>query len=229
MKMNFDEAWRFLKAMDPKVLRTKKGIPFTFSFRGESIVFRPREGQGNEKSQSMKRFSHFFNLFFVEGKRDREDFRNLIGDKSPSGTYSYFMPVFRMIEDCENEPTIDMASAGIEVPKRIETKSFRFIRDTAQSRWLKVLYNWRCQLCGTRIQLTGELWYAEAHHIRPLGRGHDGPDAANNILVVCPNHHVMLDFGSIRLDSTEIALCEGHKLGAEFIEYHNRKIYGKVC
>jgi len=227
MKMNFDEAWRFLKAMEPKVLRTKKGIPFTFSFRGESIIFRPRDGQSNEKSQSMKRFFRFFNLYFVEGKRDREDFRNLTGDKSPSGAYSYFMPVFRMIEECENDPTSDMAPPGGEVPVRVETKSFRFIRDTAQGRWLKVLYQWKCQLCGFTIQLPDGRWYAEAHHIRPLGRGHDGPDVANNILVVCPNHHAMLDFGSIRLDMIEIAKCEGHKIGSEFMEYHNREIYGK--
>ena len=226
--MKFDEAWRSLKAMEPKALHTETGEPFTFAFREDSIVYYPRGGEGNEKPQSMERFSYFFHKYFDEGKRDREDFRNLTGKKSPSGAFSYFMPVFEMIRACENEPAIDMDPVGVEGPARVEVKSYRFIRNTAQGNWLKVMYHWRCQLCGTRIRLPGDRWYAEAHHIRPLGRGHADPDVAINIIVVCPNHHAMLDFGGIRLDRDEIAACDGHELATEFIDYHNREIYGRV-
>jgi putative restriction endonuclease len=35
--------------------------------------------------------------------------------------------------------------------------------------------------------------YAEACHIKPLGRPHNGPDTPENILCLCPNCHVLFD------------------------------------
>ena len=35
--------------------------------------------------------------------------------------------------------------------------------------------------------------YAEGAHIRPLGSPHDGPDKLENVLCLCPNHHVLFD------------------------------------
>lgn len=46
----------------------------------------------------------------------------------------------------------------------------------------------------TRLEgLTG--LYAEAAHVRPLGSPHNGPDTPDNILCLCPNHHVLFDHG----------------------------------
>jgi len=59
-----------------------------------------------------------------------------------------------------------------------------------------------------------------------LGGVHAGPDISVNIIVVCPNHHAMLDLGVIELDAAKIRCKEGHELASEFIEYHNSKIYG---
>jgi hypothetical protein len=51
-------------------------------------------------------------------------------------------------------------------------------------------------MCGTRLEgLAGP--YAEAAHIRPLGAPHHGPDTPENILCLCPNHHVLLDHGGV--------------------------------
>jgi predicted restriction endonuclease len=62
------------------------------------------------------------------------------------------------------------------------------------------LHEYRCQICGKRIALPDGGFYAEAHHIRPLGSPHNGPDHVGNILCVCPNHHVALDYLCLRLD-----------------------------
>jgi putative restriction endonuclease len=51
-------------------------------------------------------------------------------------------------------------------------------------------------MCGTRLQgLAGP--YAEAAHIRPLGTLHNGPHTTDNILCLCPNHHVLFDHGGV--------------------------------
>ena len=46
------------------------------------------------------------------------------------------------------------------------------------------LYDYRCQMCGTRLEgLAGP--YAEAAHIRSLGKPHHGPDTLDNLLCLC--------------------------------------------
>ena len=79
-------------------------------------------------------------------------------------------------------------------PRR-EATTLRIVRDTAVSRQVKAIHEFRCQVCG--IQLRGAAGpYAEAAHIRPLGAPHHGPDVLGNVLCLCPNHHVLFDLGS---------------------------------
>lgn len=100
----------------------------------------------------------------------------------------------------------------------------RIIRDTVMSRKVKSLHHSRCQLCGTSIKLPGDRNYAEGHHIIPLGKPHGGPDTPSNIIVVCPNHHAMLDLGCIELDLSALLAIPGHSISAASIDYHNRVI-----
>ena len=74
----------------------------------------------------------------------------------------------------------------------------RIVRDTRQARHIKELYDYRCQMCGTRLEDLA-ISYAEAAHIRPLGAPHNGPDTADNILCLCPNHHVLFDHGGVAI------------------------------
>ena len=59
-------------------------------------------------------------------------------------------------------------------------------------------YNY-CQICKTRIPLGKNSYYSEAHHIRPLGSNHKGPDIKENLVVLCPNHHAEFDYGVLRI------------------------------
>jgi hypothetical protein len=105
-------------------------------------------------------------------------------------------------------------------PQRVKQDIYRILRDTFLSRTIKALYNNCCQLCGQGIEINGH-YYAEAHHIRPLGKPHNGPDTASNIIVLCPNHHVMCDYGAIKVDINHLNVHPDHNIGIEFIEYHN--------
>ncbi|MEV7229682.1 YDG/SRA domain-containing protein [Polymorphospora sp. NPDC051019] len=79
----------------------------------------------------------------------------------------------------------------------------RLARSTAVANGVKHLHSHRCQVCGLQLQ-TPAGPYAEAAHIRALGRPHNGPDVASNVLCLCPNHHVLFDTGAIYVDQTGI-------------------------
>tara|TARA_R110001583_G_scaffold74336_1_gene205945 strand:- start:723 stop:1385 length:663 start_codon:yes stop_codon:yes gene_type:complete len=110
-------------------------------------------------------------------------------------------------------------------PERRESITYRVLRDTALARKLKLLYENKCQICRNTIYLKSGATYSEAHHIKPLGREHNGPDVAENIVVLCPNHHVMCDYGAIELNLSELYVCSGHDLSETYIQYHNMNIH----
>lgn len=107
---------------------------------------------------------------------------------------------------------------------RVETVEYRVLRDTRLARALKTLHDNECQICGLSIDLANGVRYSEAHHIQPLGRPHDGPDVRGNILILCPNHHAMCDYGAIQLDVARLRTHPRHLLGNKFVAYHNERI-----
>lgn len=102
----------------------------------------------------------------------------------------------------------------------------RIVRDTRLVRVVKGLYENKCQICGDSLPLPSGQQYSEGHHLKPLGQPHNGPDSANNLLVLCPNHHVLCDFGAIVLDPTTLQIHPLHRLELEYIKYHNEIIVG---
>jgi len=116
--------------------------------------------------------------------------------------------------------------AGTKEPEREYTTTYRVLRDTNLARKLKLLHNNSCQICGLQIQLPNEKLYSEAHHIIPLGTPHNGSDTPENIIVLCPNHHVMCDYGAIELSLKDIKQISNHAVSKKSIEYHNEVIRG---
>jgi len=116
-------------------------------------------------------------------------------------------------------------STGNQEPRSFESITYRILRDTKLSRQLKHLHMNRCQICGSTIKLKSGKSYSEAHHIKPLGSSHRGPDTAENILILCPNHHVMCDYGAIELAASNLRVINGHKISNEYIRYHNENIF----
>jgi predicted restriction endonuclease len=91
--------------------------------------------------------------------------------------------------------------------------------------------------------LVGGGRYAETHHIRPLGRNHKGIDKETNMIVLCPNHHAMMDFGAIAIHPDQLTIISPessypqhpdplqlvqHPIGKEFLEYHMENIFNKM-
>lgn len=119
-------------------------------------------------------------------------------------------------------------NSGVELPSRVAQETYRILRDTQLARKIKLFYHSKCQICGEIIYLSNGEKYSEAHHIKPLGRPHNGSDVAGNIIILCPNHHVMLDCGVIELNKSQIRIHESHRIQSEYIEYHNQNIWNKI-
>ena len=111
----------------------------------------------------------------------------------------------------------------------------RVVRDTAVTRAVKRLYGYHCQVCGVQLD-TPPGPYAEAAHIRPLGRPHEGPDVLENVLCLCPNHHVQFDRWQFALaDGLVLIGIEGrlrvhprHAISAEHVRYHRAQYEAAV-
>lgn len=112
-----------------------------------------------------------------------------------------------------------------EPAPRCETTTYRVLRDTLLAREVKRWHDHKCQVCGDSIALPNGEQYAEAHHIKPLGAPHDGPDTAANILCLCPNHHVEFDYGARPLRLADLRSAPQHQLSEEYEAYHNQKIW----
>ena len=124
---------------------------------------------------------------------------------------------------------IAIDSRKLSQPEHVKQVTYRILRDTAKARRVKNINQFKCQACGKEpIKLTNGHLYAEAHHIRPLGRNHDGHDEEWNIICVCPDCHVKLDYGVMRLDKALLKAQSSHIISDESIDYHNTTIWGKV-
>jgi hypothetical protein len=125
----------------------------------------------------------------------------------------------------ESAPPTDVA-VDTEPPPRIPVSTYRVLRDTAIARQVKQLHGYRCQIsgCDHMLILPNGSPYAEAHHIKPLGGSHRGPDIESNIICVCPNHHAALDYGAITLDLSSLNTVPEHTIAPEFIRHHNTKV-----
>lgn len=122
------------------------------------------------------------------------------------------------------EPPTPEASDLSEPPERVKMTTYRILRDTAIARRVKALHGHRCQVCGLLLEGRGGRPYAEAHHIRPLGAPHHGPDSEDNVVCVCPNCHAQLDQGAIVLDLDRMRAHPEHRIDALHVAYHNKTI-----
>jgi len=113
-------------------------------------------------------------------------------------------------------------------PERFKTSITRIIRDTPTAKRMKNQYNFRCQICNTSIDLNHGKKYIEVHHIHPLSKG--GLDIESNMIVVCPNHHVLFDYSSIKfvgqdevlINKIKYSIKRLHDFDKKSLEYNNK-------
>jgi len=80
-----------------------------------------------------------------------------------------------------------------EIVKRVK-RNRRLVRD------LKRLYASRCQVCGFTFEKGRGGRYCEAAHLRPISLLEADLDIRDNLVILCPNHHKMLDHGAMSIE-----------------------------
>ena len=117
-------------------------------------------------------------------------------------------------------------ASDLEPPttQRVVSTVYRILRDTELARQIKKDHEYQCQICGHTIELPDGTRYAEAHHIRPLGHPHNGPDCVENLIVLCPNHHAMCDYGAIAISLADLRVKSRQRIDPRYVEYHNEKL-----
>lgn len=146
-------------------------------------------------------------LHLKNGIKSLGEYRKFDSNQAELHTYSSY---HFDNEEFNNEKTV-----------RITRKVNRVLRKAHLVRKIKNLYNNTCQVCGTQLALKNGDYYSEVHHIIPLGLPYSGPDKLSNMICVCPNHHALLDFKSIPLD-TSILMLTKHQLSQASLAHHNK-------
>jgi hypothetical protein len=125
----------------------------------------------------------------------------------------------------------------------IEFLTNRRRRDTKRVRELKVLYRNCCQICGEALVDIDGIGYSEVNHIQPLSE-HKGMDREVNMIVLCPNHHTLMDMGIITIDprdretilhvdennplhQTKLIMVK-HPLSEKCVQYHHDVIFNSM-
>jgi len=157
----------------------------------QGLPVRVSRGKNHKSSHSPKEGYRFDGIYFVTGHFQE------------TGKEGYNICRFKLEKGKSNETansTLNTTTIqyNSEADRRISIVQ-RLMRDSKISKEVKHLYNYICQVCGMSIELNG-IKYAEGAHIKPLGRPHNGSDSLENLLCLCPNHHVMFDLGAFAID-----------------------------
>ncbi|MCI0449140.1 MAG: HNH endonuclease [Chlorobi bacterium] len=91
-------------------------------------------------------------------------------------------------------------------PKEITVHGKTYKRNNKVIAQLKILRNFKCQICNGNILKSNGTFYVEAAHIK--SKSQKGPETPDNILILCPNHHKEFDYGKKNILAHSIEFIE---------------------
>ena len=142
------------------------------------------------------------------------------------------LPQYKLFTDYQKELINGVSieeiifSGNSSRPIRVLSEVNAILRRRSLVDKMKKIYKNSCQICGIRLAVGNEVYYSEVHHIIPLGNPYHGSDSLDNMLCVCPNHHVQLDFKVIPLNIDSLKLVK-HKIEITSLYFHNSMIFTK--
>jgi predicted restriction endonuclease len=103
----------------------------------------------------------------------------------------------RPIEDIENLIQLYAQKQLSKTPEQVTKLVTSFKRNIGMVNVIKRKFGSRCQICGFTFKTSSGSYYSEAAHVIPISKAVEGVDSPDNIWILCPNHHKMLDKGAI--------------------------------
>ncbi len=128
------------------------------------------------------------------GSAELESIDNIFGERDP------------------DEVLAELSARNLDrAPEERQLQSIRIVRDYKLVRAIKEKYHNRCQVqtCQFTFKMSNGGFYSEAAHIKAISTRAIGVDVAENILVLCPNHHKMLDYGAMEILPNKKVKIEG--------------------
>lgn len=159
-------------------------------------------------------------------------------DVSRSGFRIYRFALRKMDDKPISTPAGELPlPASHQEAASVSSYTTRVVRDTRAGDAVKQIHHHVCQACGTRLVRPGGA-YAETAHIKPLGRPHNGPDEAANILCLCPNCRLLFDGWAFTVEDDgmlsgaldgKLIENEVHEISREYLRYHRHLFREANC
>jgi len=102
-----------------------------------------------------------------------------------------------LLKSDKNQIISDLKNLVEGETETVTIKHKVYKRDNKTIAQIKVLRNFECQICGTKIRKENGGFYIEASHIKPKKK--KGRETPENILILCPNHHKEFDYGARKI------------------------------
>lgn len=97
----------------------------------------------------------------------------------------------------KDEIIIQLDQINQDTDEKGVIKSSGYKRNNAAIVLIKILRDFKCQICGHTILKKDGSRYVEAAHITP--KHQKGKETKDNILLLCPNHHKEFDLGDLNV------------------------------
>ena len=197
------------KTYDAKIVNMNNSIE-----KRKKDAYQIRYPRNSELSQALQQY-FFKSMSYIKMIRESRDSKDRSYIKLPDGLKEYLAIYTTEYEDTfllepiaqddfqvmkkaiqgmrertvENEIENEMEDKNSGIEKRLQIVKIRKLNRKIGEN-LKLLYGYRCQICG---QVIGEKYgshIAEAHHIDYFVNSLNND--ANNQMIVCPNHHSVI-------------------------------------
>jgi len=218
-----------------KQLRQEDGYdyPYYLMFKPSSLTVYGRFPNSIEvERKTRRRFSRLFTYITKEEYRsilemadssliEKDRTKNLLGIGAMLEKQKFDAMEEEIEPDVKSLPTENVkeviANRDAQNIKQVGLKKDQagktYRRDPVLSSLLKRIHRDTCQVKTCRINLRVDRgFFTETHHIIPLNKR--GKDTSTNILILCPNHHKLLDRSEVRVikrTKSEITLEVGGK------------------
>ena len=197
------------KTYDAKIVNMNNSVE-----KRKKDAYQIRYSRNGELSQALQQY-FFKSMSYIKMIRESRDPKDRSYIKMPDGLKEYLAIYTTEYEDTfllepiaqddfqvmkkaiqgmrertvENEIEYEMEDKSSGIEKRLQIVKIRKLNRKIGEN-LKLLYGYRCQICG---QVIGEKYgshIAEAHHIDYFVNSLNND--ANNQMIVCPNHHSII-------------------------------------